>query len=359
MPANCQIRHLINQAIALLLLILPLLACSMTKPDPVKTVDGPEASDLASRVSGYVLMSEPVGGIIGVKLPTLEKIIVRAPDKGAWPVIALGGPDTVGRIVFIEQNVANKIDDFTLKTIKVDGSDEQLILSRTGKNSPLGDDVALSVDGRQAAFVGNTEGVQLSKAYVEVGQLEIVDLTSKSPKQTGIKAYKGRVSWFPDGERLAYLELIPKQQLEPKLLADVEKEDLYYKEWEQMPVVHILEVKTGKKTLLGIGDDPLVSPDGKSVLVDGYRLIEVASGAWKPVRWPGKRGAAFALLGADLLIYRAVPTTGSKPEYRGTSMGGWEQLLPLKLGDARTGKFLTLVPYTNQHTDITFGAIQK
>jgi hypothetical protein len=40
--------------------------------------------------------------------------------------------------------------------------------------------------------------------------------------------------------------------------------------WDEGPSVHVLAVETGISSFLNVGWAPLVSPDGRMILVDGW-----------------------------------------------------------------------------------------
>src|SRR5438552_3869373 len=77
------------------------------------------------------------------------------------------------------------------------------------------------------------------------------------------------LSWFPDGKRLAYVKLIPRQEAEDHFsnLGDFGSN---FKEWEKVPAVHVFDTETGKKSFLHLGWHPQVSTDGKNVLVSDF-----------------------------------------------------------------------------------------
>jgi hypothetical protein len=93
------------------------------------TVDGPESKALAAHLSGYVVRTRAPGEIVALTLPTFQESVVRpAPPAGAdfCPTVhALSGPDSDGRIAYIEDRffVPDEKDrKHLLKTIKLDGT---------------------------------------------------------------------------------------------------------------------------------------------------------------------------------------------------------------------------------------------
>ena len=53
----------------------------------------------------------------------------------------------------------------------------------------------------------------MPKAFLNVGKLEIWDVLRKKPLAVDTKALNEPMSWFPDGKRLAYVRLVPRNQL--------------------------------------------------------------------------------------------------------------------------------------------------
>src|SRR5437867_2004985 len=70
---------------------------------PLETLKGTEATELVKRVKGTVIVDRAVGGIVGVELPSLAQIVIRRPDTGGGPALALAGPDGRRRVAFIEE----------------------------------------------------------------------------------------------------------------------------------------------------------------------------------------------------------------------------------------------------------------
>src|SRR5205823_3117411 len=67
-----------------------------------------ETNALARRIVGCVVFAKPVGGIVAIKLPSLEQVVLREPRVGLPALHALSGPDVEGRIAFIENNGVEK-----------------------------------------------------------------------------------------------------------------------------------------------------------------------------------------------------------------------------------------------------------
>src|SRR2546423_1409368 len=122
------------------------------------------------------------------------------------------------------------------------------------------------------------------------------------------KAVDYGLSWFPDGKRLAYVELVAKD----KVPGGNDLGAFGFHDWERIPVVHLLDVETEKKRPLHIGCRPAVAPDGKSLLTQDFkghwRQVDVETGKSKPVEWPGSDTRDVTFVADNCVLYFAFPT---------------------------------------------------
>jgi len=150
-------------------------------------------------------------------------------------------------------------------------------------------------------------------------------VTKKKGGEVGVTALDEGLSWFPDGKRLAYVELIPRQEAEDHFsnLGDFGSN---FKEWEKVPAVHVFDTETGKKSFLHLGWHPQISTDGKNVLVSDFdrrfRLIDVASGKSEAAELPGSMGTVIALFEGRRALYWGLPTTGEPVRYTNAGSRG-------------------------------------
>jgi hypothetical protein len=196
-------------------------------------------------------------------------------------------------------------------------------------------------------------------AYLTSGTIEIWNSARSSGRKFASGALDLGLSWFPDGKRLAYVELN-----EEPTAADFDAFGNSYKAWSAVPVTCILNTVTGARTALGAGWYPVVSTDGRSVVVhDGdYRphLISLASrsstllsipGLTRPVialddkmcTYFGSRTAGDVMPG-DRLLRELKPTT--------TDL----RLESIKASSIDGHKIETLVPYIDPRLPVSFGS---
>src|SRR5207253_2525308 len=154
-------------------------------------------------------------------------------------------------------------------------------------------------------------------ASLNVGPLEIWDAAKKSGQKMGATALDNYLSWFPDGKRLAYVELVLREKV-AKPISELGDFGTEFKKWERLPAVYVLDTDTKKKSFLHIGWQPIVSSDGKTVLVSDFknrwRLVNEEARTSKAVQWPGNKGA-IALINSKLVVYWGLPTKGTRVRY--------------------------------------------
>jgi hypothetical protein len=332
-----------------------------------QTVPGPEAADLATRTHGVVALVQPVGGIQTVRLPDQDTRSPRAPDTGKLPVHCLAGPDALGRIAFIENDMIGK--RHALVVLDAQGKETRIFEAQGDAlwEHAVGWSLALDASGRRAAFVARAKGVQLKDpdALLMQGELEIWDLAKRERLAATVSALDDMLSWFPDGKHLAYATLIDSSEAQALLRAHVAAEDRFgvkTSAWARVPVVHVLDVETGETRKLHVGERPIVSPDGQTVLLRDFelhwRLLDLDSNRSKPFEAAGAiYPGAIAIVDTNTVLYWAWPTEGAQAKYteHNSPLRGPKQMRSLKLVDLRDGRFQTAVPYVDPRLQVSFG----
>lgn len=346
------------------------------------TVAGPETDKLLPATSGYVLFAfgsdQPdgiaVGDIVAVQLPTLKDTIVRpatAPNEIDMPTIhSLSGPDAAGRIAYVEDHffVADEKNRcHVLKTIRINGTGDTEIFSRPGDamwaaHGEIGSDLALSPVGGRVAFLSGIVHVQMPSAYLSLGSVEIWDVKQKIRTKTSFKALEG-LAWFPHGKRLAYVKLVdPKAAAVADLVTEASRKS--FPGWDRIPAVFLRDVDAETETFLHVGWSPVVSFDGRSVLVSdlkgAWERVDVATGKAVTAAWPGL-GKPIAIPTEDVALTLDLPTQGSKVRFteQNSPLVGPKEMLSLKLAKVNGNAFQTVVPHIDPRTCVSFGQVRR
>jgi hypothetical protein len=248
---------------------------------------GQKTDTLPPVPTGYLLVTQRGGGIEAIQLPTLQRKIVRpaTPENSHdRPFVhSMSGPDSAGRIAYIEDHSLETDSRHLLKTIRLDGTHETALFSRPGDalwsksigNGGIGEHLALSPVRGRVAFHTDLHYVHMPNAGLFVGSIEIWNIDSKLSVKRDVNAIDAPMAWFPDGKRLAYVKFA-----EPRGGAARRDDALAreFRNWKRIPSVFVWDVDAGTETFLHVGSRPIVSQDGRFVLISGY------DGAWVRVR---------------------------------------------------------------------------
>lgn len=311
-------------------------------------VDATETAALARTATGCLLINQSWDAaqpdrprILAVSLPDLRQTVVHRQHEPHY-IWSVAGPDRQGRIALVESDLFGEHKRHTLKTIRLDGSSEDLVFDRPGdplREQAIGQHLALSPTAGLVAFMSDGHGHQLPSAYMIEGPLEIWDVEKKTGRSTGIVAVDAPWAWAPDGRRLAYVSITTGQD----------------------PVlgVSVLDLTTRTTRFLHRGGGAMFSADGHDVLVldkPEAVLVDVETGTRR--RWLTPRGwqAPVAMLPNHLLLFVADPTRGTAPRWlRFGSFKSGHLMEAVKLGDLSNGAFQTVVPYSDFRDEMSFG----
>ncbi len=344
--------------------LLPGCLFHTSPPPPLPMLKGPEAEDLIPKVEGWIVMDKPKGGIVALSLPSLEERTVIAPGEKRGFVHALSGPDAKGRIVFVEESF--QMDRYSVQTLQLDGTGERLLFG--GAGSPLWDNVTGSVIALHPlngliAFLGKLSDAQMHRpaALLEEGPLKIWSIEDGAERDTGVLARDGSLSWLPDGDRIAYCKLLPRDAGSslPAMPEDFVK---HVGKWSRVPAVHILDLRTKENRFVAWGSGAVPSPDGRTLLVQPEyegkcRLVDLKTGESKVMEWPGGSGTAVAFVGPGLVLCMGLPTEGAPVKYTEhySPLAGPRPLWSLKLVEISTGRFQTVREHFDPRTNRSFG----
>jgi hypothetical protein len=358
-------------------------------------VEAGESSDLARGLNGFLVYTPDMASIRMVALPSMKDSLVRPasprPGDHVVGIEMLSGPDGDNRLAFIETDmwgVAFNQTRNSLKTIQVDGTGETTIVARAGDDvSPTyGGNLSLAGRSGKVALVRGKAEKQLPFALFFRGELEIWDVNDKHRLPLKIEALNQPTSWFPDGRRIAYVDLVARDALPKKGIGigDLLNGD-FARDWKEFPAVYILDIETGRRTFCSLGSTPIVSADGKTVFVGSFvsktlangrtvyqggipqtrlnwKRVEVSSGKVAAVNWPldpeGQDGAPGLIANPsdDIVVYwgRRTPGEPQKRSRTGSFRSGLE-LQTIKLAIIDSQKFQTILPAADPRHCVSFG----
>ena len=332
--------------------------CGERNQPPLPTIDGPEVNDLIPRAPGYVIMDRPKGGLVALAIPDSGEIDLRPESKEQGYVTFITGPDRQGRVVYVEET---DVDSMRLRCVRIPDIDDKVIFVRPGDatwhrgiSRP-----ELSQRGGLVAFVWNAKPDYVSDI---IGPLEIWDVETRRGRETGITAYGQGLSWFPDGRRLAYVELLEGRDLPPQG-HDAAGFSPDFGMARGTPVVSVLDLSDGTHERLHVGLNPVVSPDGSMVLLkdaaDQWWILNLVTSSMVKAQWPGNWRGPVAWIETDLLLYWGYPTTGSPVRYTrgGSPLVRNHPMGDIKLAELSTGHFQTVIRGIDPRRRLSFGTI--
>jgi len=338
-----------------------LAGCEQT---PVRTVPGPEAVGLVDAFEGHILMDRPVGGLVSVSIPSRAETELRVPGQASGTIRSVSGPDERGRIVYIENHMLAKRHRLVVADVR--GGPERVVFEHEGDalwGNRIGDYLALSPDSGLVASVMNMSATSMSNpdAYLKRGTLVLWNIEDGTQLDLELTALEDRLSWFPDGERVVYVDLVPRWEALQLAAGSLDLvEDL--PGWEEVQVVHVLDVETAETRAVSVGQHPLASVDGRSVLIENYAgrrlLVDVETRRAVPVDLPGiTRLGPIGFLDEKHVLYWAYPTEGNEERWteHNSPLVGKKSMLTLKLAEWNTNRFETVVPFIDPRRHVSFG----
>lgn len=217
----------------------------------------------------------------------------------------------------------------------------------------------------RVAFLSELVPVQMPSAYLSVGVVEIWDIYTKAGRQTDIRALDDGLAWSPDGNRLAYVKLV-----DPKATAGLDLTDntfgQAFRQWQRVPAVFVRDLDAGTDAFLHLGWRPVISWDGRSVLVSdlqaNWQRVDVANGHSENITWPaGFWGSVVAYPAKDLVLAWCLPTEGGDIKYtqNNSPLRGPKEMLTLKLVKLNGKEFQTVIRDVDPRTHVSFGQVRK
>ncbi len=360
------------------LVCIACVACWHDDAPVLPTIKGPETASLLPRIHGVLVTRHRraadglTAEITAIGLPDRQQTIIHPPiDAQYVSVTQVSGPDEDGRIAYVQENSDG--GSARLSTIHLDGTDNRVLSTATGKRhsvfgafptiAPKGGNIAVMQGLRDDPDVSQSEPVE---------QLTIWNIDTQHRSHVAVDAEDIGVSWFPDGDSLLYVAAVRKDDILPTTLDDLtgkNPECLEYIEGvDIVPVVSLLDIQSGKTRQLHMGTNPVVSSDGRSVLLrcGGFLVMNLAQHTLAPAAWPGDSQlhmvwlghiqTPLAFLGSHVVLFRGLPTTGA-PAIRDPlgSVDGGGQLVTIKIAVIGTRDFQTVIPAIDPRWPVSFG----
>jgi hypothetical protein len=268
-------------------------------PGPASTVPGPEDGSLRRGLRGNLAFDSGLAlHVLSFPEEATQSIPIRQELQG------LGGMDGRGRLWTIE--------DGSLMWRTVSGDIGWLV---NGGSGEVGHTLAVTPEGTAVAWLVEVKSPDTDTAR---GRIEVWDVDARKARRFAVAA-DDRLSWFPDGVRLAFV-----------------------RRRDGVPAVMVLDTRSGKVTPFADGAEPTVAADGSGILVR-----DSGSYYWIPMRTRERQEVAdssiskvIAVLDADRLLAYANPTEGHPIVSRGDVGETWPQAL--KVFSRRSGRFVTL-----------------
>ena len=337
----------------------------------------PVAGTLALPVVGHLLFNQPADAIRAIRLPSLEATVIKqasARSEDGGTIHALSGPDRDGRIAYIEDHsfaAEESRQRHLLKTVRIDGTQDGEVFSRPGGalwaktpagHGEIGSQLALSATGDHVAFLSGLVPVELPSAYLHVGNLEVWNVNKKAGGKRLATVLDEGLAWFPDGRRLAFVRLLDPTAL-PTFSEPPAGFGQAFRAWGKVPAVFVVNLDTGAETFLAEGWRPIVSNDGRSILVvdneGNVRVVDAGSGRSLALRAPGRDcPGLIAGLAPGQVLALCRPGVGESVALstRNSALAGTKPLLTVSFIRTDSGERQAVVRAVDPRTVVSFGA---
>jgi hypothetical protein len=295
-------------------------------PSQPGTIDGPETPELLASTHGtlVVLDRDDDSHLRVIHLPSLKERTVALSGHAA----SVSGPDDQGRVAYLLRIEGFDARQHEVRVLSLVNGTDALIVERNSADD-VSSQIALAPHGGLVAFTLSPDDVDSTGSMPWM--LEVIDVTSKKSAPTKSPNAMRRPCWFPDGRQLAYFEWRADDRKTFTSVLDA-----------QSGSHRVIRQTDGQEWLQGAAADGRTLWYALAGEGERARRVDVASGRSldEDLRLPGLyRADVVADLGDGRFVYSALPTSGVEQHLR----RGYVWPNDVKLADARTGKFVTVV----------------
>jgi WD40 repeat protein len=276
-------------------------------------------------------------------LSDLKEITIRQEGNSSQGVVhSLSGPDHIGTIAYIENHMELVSSKHKLKTINIDGKNDEVIFSRSGDalwDHVAGNFLALSPIGGFVALICNVKDC-------DIGTLEIWDIKKKKNLDVKLPAFNAPLSWFPDGTMLAYTGVRNQNG-------------------KNMSSIFIYDLKENKNNFFANGEGALVSPDGKSIIIGqadhSLALFNYKTKVSRTLKIPGLVGFPMGFANNNRILAFCLPTKGGPAQWtkNNSPLVGAKPIIAIKIIDLETGEFQTVLNSVDPRREVSSGKTIK
>ncbi|MEW5748975.1 MAG: hypothetical protein AB1793_09375 [Candidatus Thermoplasmatota archaeon] len=324
---------LVASAFGVALMVGGPLACFfLTQGEPLPTMDGPEDEDLRSEVRCTLVIAQShtyAEGLILLRLPEGESTHVELED----PSISHSAIACDGSVAYLTR----RSESLLLRVKDVESGREQTVLQRSGDFID-GSSVSLSPDGRYLTLLTSEDRGGFKRTP---GQLELVDRRGTTMRIINDCQIGREVHWLADSVHYVFDS----------------KDGVHIGSMNKAEDVHIpgaVEAITGESStlVLVIGRDPIYAIDRNG----RYRLYDVVKERYvDDIVLPGDLFGPIGFTDTGLVLYEALPTTGTEQKLLGWGLTYPSAQWTIKVCDPGSGRFATVVPHYG-YGRIAFGS---
>jgi hypothetical protein len=301
---------------------------------------------------GCLVLNQLGLGVSYIALPTLDTRRLGINETSRTFLVS--GPDDSGNVLYVVSDGSS--GRVAVCSIKLDGSGYRELVNRKGDviwDKSIGD-LAISPIGGWVAFSWNDSHLSPPS---EMGSIEIMNIYDVSDRSFEAAYVGGGMSWFPDGRRLAIVQLVAHSSSLCQIVAakgfqagfDVDG---------LVPIVSILDVESGLIAPVHVGLKPLVSLDGSKIMLSDaanrYWVCDMNVGEVKALKFADSWFRPIGWSDDDSMVYWAAQPNAKVTEY-GSPISEPRRLLRIRIGRIGDSTAHTIVENVDPRSYVSYG----